>query len=128
MSKKTLKLSTLTLSPGEFFDRFTILVRKAKHEKDYEKRVDELVSILNKNGLPGELIHYICLLQMTNTDIWNMEYDIRMGKEGTLGEREVGRRALAIREENKHRIKGVNSINELFGDLRKETKFEHASQ
>lgn len=128
MSKKRMKLKTTTLSPGEFFDRFTILIRKSKYEDDYKKRVDEFITILNNNGFPGDLFYYVCLLQMANTDIWNMESDIRMGREGDLGTREVGKRALAIREENKFRVKGVNSINDIFGDPRKETKFEHASQ
>ena len=123
-----LKLTTTALSPGEFFDRFTILVRKAKFSGDYQERVDEFVKILIENDLPGEMIYNLCQLMMTNTDIWNLESEIRQGNELDLGLKEVGRRALNIRDENKRRIDVVNRLNAQFGDNRKETKHDHASQ
>jgi len=126
--KKTSKINTEYLSPGEFFDRFTIIIRKARFEKSYEGRLIEYLAIMKKNSLPSELLKNICILMMANTDIWNLESDIRMGKTPELGLKEVGERAIAIRNINRKRIQAVNRLNELFGDPRKETKFEHASE
>lgn len=124
------KFKTDLLSIGEFFDRFTIMIRKAKFEDTdhYKKRVEEYIKILNENGENGRLLYLLCKLQMLNTDIWNLEGELRQGKEGILGVREIGERALKIRDVNKERIETVNELNELFGITdRKETKFEHAS-
>lgn len=121
-----LKLTTLT--PGEFFDRFTITILKARYSDDYRQRVESLVDTLNQNELQGDLLYEVCSLMMVNTDIWNLEADIRQGEEGTLGLKEVGERALKIRNENKRRVGMVNTLNELFGDYTKETKHDHAAQ
>ena len=122
--------STKELTPGEFYDRFTILIRKAKFDpENYKARVDDFVGILNENGKNGVLMRLVCELQMANTDIWNLESAIRQGMEGELGLKEVGERALKIRVINSCRVKLVNEINEFFGiNDRKESKFEHASE
>ena len=126
---KKIYFITDLLSPGEFFDRLSIIIRKAKFDpENYSKRVDEYKSILDKNGLNGELLILLCKLQMVNTDIWNLESDIRLGKEGVLGITEVGARALKIREINAERIALENKLNELFGIEKKEIKIEHASE
>lgn len=122
------KFKTELLSPGEFFDRFTIVLRKSHFDnKNYLDRLQEYKGIINNNNLPAELLFLLCELQMVNTDIWNLESDIRKGKEGDLGKAEVGSRALQIRDFNKKRIGIVNKINELLGCGRKETKFNHVS-
>lgn len=117
------------LTPGEFFDRLTIIIRKAFYNpENYLPKLKEYIRLLNSNDLPGELIELICMLQMINTDIWNLESKIRKGKEGELGLTEVGKRALEIRDVNAKRIYSVNEINKIFGIEIKETKFDHASE
>ena len=123
------KFTTEELTPGEFFDRFTIIIRKALYDpKNYKPRVEKYVKLLSQNGYDGQLIKAICELQMANTDVWNLESEVRRGQESELGFAEVGKRALAIREKNKERIEQVNRINQLFGEKRKESKFDHASE
>jgi hypothetical protein len=67
-------------------------------------------------------------LYVINGKIWDLEADIRQGKEGILGLEEVGRRALAIRDFNGERIRLKNEITELVGEKYKEIKIDHASQ
>lgn len=59
----------------------------------------------------------------TNGRIWSLEADIRSGKEGILGLEEVGRRAIMIREQNKHRIEIKNGLMSY-----PEIKKDHASE
>ena len=63
-----------------------------------------------------------------NRKIWDLEADIRKGKENLLGLEEVGRRAIAIRELNKKRIAIKNQIVEETGSGFKDVKMNHASE
>jgi hypothetical protein len=70
---------------------------------------------------------YIDKLISINGEIWDLESDIRKGKEGELGLEEVGRRAIRIREFNKIRVGYKNIIVETFGEGYKDVKMNHAS-
>ena len=70
---------------------------------------------------------YIDKLITINGEIWDLESDIRKGKEGELGLEEVGRRAIKIREFNKIRVGYKNIIVETFGEGYKDVKMNHAS-
>lgn len=124
------KLDVPRLSVGEFFDKLTINIRKAQFgPKEYEKRVLEFLNVLDKNSFNGQFIRLICELQMINTDIWNLESEIRRGNEGNLGLVEIGRRSLIIRDYNTKRINRINELNRMFGqDEQCVKKFEHLSQ
>ena len=61
-----------------------------------------------------------------NGQIWDLEADIRNGKEGLLGLEEVGRRALKIRDLNAERIRLKNEIAKEHGGF-VEYKHNHAS-
>lgn len=121
------KFITKKMTPGEFLDRFTVMVQKAFHSEDYKKRLKDFIVILNKNGFDGELLKTICELQMFNVDIWITEDDIRKRKEGTLGLAEVGVRALRIRNCNTERLERVNRLNKLLGEKKQEEKFNYIS-
>lgn len=88
-------------------------------QKEYAKRVPEEIE--------SQVYDYLFQLKEWNGKIWDLESDIRKGKEGELGLEEVGRRALAIRDLNGERIKVKNQIAELFNEYL-EKKFNHASQ
>jgi len=115
--------------PGEFFDRFTILIKKtAVDSKNHSDLVLNYVKILKDNNLNGDLLQLICELQTANLDIWYLESEIRRGKEGELGLKEVGKRALAIREFNAIRVSKIDKINALFGVVNTERKVDHVSE
>lgn len=88
-------------------------------QKEYAKRVPEEIE--------SRVYDYLFQLKEWNGKIWDLESDIRKGKEGELGLEEVGRRALAIRDLNGERIRVKNQIAELFDEYL-EKKFNHASQ
>jgi hypothetical protein len=78
--------------------------------------------------LRASLDDLLVKLYTINGRIWNLESDIRQGKEGLLGLEEVGRRALAIRDFNGERIRLKNRITDLIGEKYKEIKIDHASE
>jgi hypothetical protein len=59
--------------------------------------------------------------------IWSLESDLRKGKEGKMTLREVGKRAIAIRNLNNKRVAEQNRLVEIFGGF-KNIKKDHASE
>lgn len=70
---------------------------------------------------------YIKRLYIINGEIWDLESDIRKGKEKILGLEEVGRRAILIREKNKIRVGIKNEMVEKYEEGFKDIKMNHAS-
>lgn len=112
------------MQKGDIFDKLSILILKITHGIEVEDIQDELCKLFLEfrvvNLKQAEV--FVQLLNVNNK-IWNLEADIRQGKEKKLGLAEVGRRALAIRYFNKKRIMLKNSISQY-----KELKINHASQ
>lgn len=116
-------LSPKRLSWGEFFDRYTILSRKASFDIDaFGKELLDFFMLIDSDIISADILNLVCLLMMKNTDIWNLESAIRKGEEGALGLVEVGKRAIKIREINDERIKLVNEINKRLGGEFKDKK------
>jgi len=116
----------------EILDRLSILKLKIErigepHLKieleEYEKAIEEFKArgIIIKDEWVEELYRI-------NSRIWDLESDIRKGKEKELGLEEVGRRAIAIRENNKKRVAVKNKIVEETGSGFKDIKMNHASE
>lgn len=100
-----------------------ILIESADYRTYYTKYVQS-ADLLLQEKLNTLLVN----LYVVNGEIWNLESDIRQGKEGMLGLEEVGRRAIAIRDFNKERIRLKNHITDLVGEKYKEIKINHASE
>ena len=116
---------------GEVLDRFAILRLKLERIKDknlipeyeaFKKAMNEY----KKNGVEIKQ-KWIDDLYEYNGKIWDLEFDIRRGKEGELGLEEVGRRAIAIRNLNNVRVNIKNKIAEETGVGFKDIKKDHAS-
>lgn len=116
---------------AELIDRMSI-------EKLKEERISNYKSNFGNDALrycfsiipdkqKSQLLGYFDDLYNWNGKIWDLESDIRQGKEGELGLEEVGRRAITIREFNKKRIEVKNEITKVFGGYQ-EIKHDHASQ
>jgi hypothetical protein len=71
---------------------------------------------------------YIEKLIEINGKIWDLESDIRKGKEKELGLEEVGRRAIEIRGFNKIRVGYKNEMVNLYGEGFEDIKMNHASE
>jgi len=107
---------------GEFLDRTSILLHKVQKigEKSYPefiKYAEELLLELPEENFT-EVIRGFRRLYNINGKIWELEYNIRMGEEKTLGYEEVGRRAIKIRNLNNERLKIQNEMIENFGGYR----------
>jgi hypothetical protein len=115
---------------GEILDRYSIAVLKkerANADNDIEL-IDLLKEIEDYRQKDSEFInHKINQLIEINGMIWDLESDIRKGREGELGLEEVGRRAIKIREFNKIRVGYKNDVVEVFGEGYKDIKMNQAS-
>ena len=115
---------------SEILDRYSIAILKkeranAENQQEIEDLTKEIESYKSTHNefvedLIGKLIEI-------NGKIWDLESDIRKGKEGELGLEEVGRRAIKIREFNKIRVGYKNDTVEVFGEGYKDIKMNHAS-
>lgn len=115
---------------NEMIDRCSILALKRERLPENEKLVAEcerFESELGKHVDQDTIKKHFALLKEVNGKIWDLESDIRKGKEGALGLEEVGRRALAIRDLNAERIRLKNVIAEELGEFG-DIKVDHASR
>lgn len=112
---------SIPISVADAADRWSIAL--LKHER-LGHSVDEAYE-MQKACLTADPL-LIDALYTANGKIWDLESDIRKGKEGELGLEEVGRRALAIRELNAQRIAIKNKIAATCGSFQ-EVKGNHAS-
>lgn len=124
----------MQMQVSDIMDRMSIL--QLKEERlgsklvecaDYREWYHAYTSSLDV-VLEEKLDSLLVELYIVNGKIWDLEADIRQGKEGLLGLEEVGRRALAIRDYNGTRIQLKNEISSLLKEKYKEIKIDHASQ
>lgn len=117
---------------SDMIDRLTILYLKVDHGEyalvtqleDFIIGVAEKVSKYD-TATRKEILDLKNSLFLSNRNIWNLESDIRQGKEGKLGIEEVGKRAIQIREFNKERVRLKNEIEKAAAIW--DVKLEHGS-
>lgn len=67
-------------------------------------------------------------LKRIHNEIWNLEAELKSGREAELALEEIGRRAIAIRDHNNKRVKLKNTIAEKLNCPVREIKKDHLSQ
>jgi hypothetical protein len=92
----------------------------------YEARYQELTAQLNTQQL-AQLASDIAEITRIHNTIWDLEWQLKSGVEQQLSLEEIGRRAIAIRDNNNRRIEFKNSIAALFGLEMREIKTDHLS-
>lgn len=115
---------------SEILDRYSIaILKRERADAENSKEINDLKSEIDKYSKEQyEFINQkIKDLIEVNGNIWDLESDIRKGKEGELGLEEVGRRAIKIREFNKIRITHKNNVVDYFGEGYKDIKMNHVS-
>lgn len=120
----------MQISPSDLLDRLSIVKLKLERlpsSNPVNNEFDALMEVAIEYFQNLELVRLYNNLYQVNGRIWDLEADIRQGKEKQLGLEEVGRRALAIRDLNKVRIDYKNEITELTQKGFKEIKINHAS-
>jgi hypothetical protein len=70
---------------------------------------------------------YLELIDVHNK-IWNLEAELKSGREAELDLAEIGRRAIEIRDWNRRRIEIKNTVAERLGSTVREIKADHLSQ
>jgi hypothetical protein len=109
----------------DLYDRYTIEL--LKNVRANAQNDDHLLVLKTEISSRGWVTDFISALFEINGKIWDLESDIRKGKEGELGIEEVGRRAIKIRELNNIRISIKNDVAKHFQEFG-ENKYDHASQ
>ena len=115
---------------GEILDRYSIaILKKERASAENQQEIDDLTQEIESYKKTHEefINEKIDKLIEINGMIWDLESDIRKGREGELGLEEVGRRAIKIREFNKIRVGYKNDVVEVFGEGYKDIKMNHAS-
>ena len=115
---------------GEILDRYSIAVlKKERASAENQQEIEDLTQEIESYKETHEefINEKIDKLIEINGMIWDLESDIRKGREGELGLEEVGRRAIKIREFNKIRVGYKNDVVEVFGEGYKDIKMNHAS-
>ena len=144
----------IEMSPGEVFDRYTILRMKSVAIKDPALRTEvskfsKEVERIFESDLPTNnvniklnrwnLTKFLLEIMEANAKIWVLEAAIRQEvrgdpearppntPNGDLSYEEIGRRTIAIRDYNRRRVAAKGSIDKLFGVF-PDVKVDHASE
>jgi len=110
---------------SEIVDRFSIAcLKNIRAGADNQSEIDLL-----RHEMSGynDIEEFSTKLFEINGKIWDLESDIRKGKEDELGLEEVGRRAIQIRELNKIRVGYKNEMVKKYEEGFEDIKMNHAS-
>ena len=76
----------------------------------------------------SEIVAEYQALKRIHNEIWDLEAELKTGREAELELEEIGRRAIAIRDHNNKRISLKNAIAEKLACPVREIKKDHLSQ
>ena len=135
----------MEMSPGEIFDRWTILRMKAEVSEGMveEMKRYEAAAVRTMWSRPADapndeahvpkVFNLVLILMESNAKIWMLEASLRKEfKEDAAAQEElaldeIGRRAMMIRDINTRRVGAKNEIDVMYGVVPDE-KVDHASQ
>ena len=110
----------------ELIDRLAIARLKFEITKENKLELDYYELQAGKFDLSLVAIDIDELVQI-HREIWNLEYLLKTGCEDQLSLEEIGRRAIAVRDGNRKRIRLKNGIAEKLNDPIREIKKDHLS-
>ena len=111
----------------ELVDRLAIAEVKFKRTKANE---EELLWYMNQ-ALRIDIsliVEEYEQLKTIHNEIWELEAELKSGREEELSLEEIGRRAIAIRDHNNKRVKLKNAIAEKLNCSVREIKKDHLSE
>jgi hypothetical protein len=112
---------------GEIIDRLSILTRKIYFgEEDAISEHRYLEQGLEAYGIDGKLITNTMRLTQMNIEIWNLENEMRRDNDNKMDLKEVGRRAIDIRDHNRKRVNYKTKLNTAYKGF-PELKVNHRS-
>ena len=111
----------------ELIDRLAIAEVKFQRTKANE---EELTWYQNQalNIDTSKIINEYEDLKRIHNEIWNLEAELKSGREAELALEEIGRRAIAIRNHNNKRVALKNAMAEKLDCPVREIKKDHLSQ
>ena len=111
----------------ELVDRLAIAEVKFKRTKANE---EELLWYMNEAMRIDltEIVDEYEDLKRIHDEIWELESELKTGREAELSLEEIGRRAIAIRDHNNKRVKLKNVMAEKLNCPVREIKQDHLSQ
>lgn len=128
-----MSVKKIAMPIAELCDRLTIAQLKLERLSDDEINKSELQKQIEyyESGVDTKnkvLVKLVLDLHEINGKMWDAEYAIRKGLDEDLGLKEIGRRALKIRDLNRVRVKVKNEITDVVGQPEfKDCKMNHAS-
>lgn len=118
----------MKMPASEMADRLSIAILKNERtDNDMSGEIETYWKYLKAREYPG-IESFVDKLKEVNGRIWDLEADIRQGKEVELGLEEVGRRAIAIRGLNKIRVGYKNEMVEIYNEGFRDIKVNHGSE
>ena len=111
----------------ELVDRYAIAFLKYNKTKANKEELDFYVARLQEYNT-STIVEELQELYEIHAQIWDLESQLKSGKENELPLEEIGRRAIAIRDLNNKRIKIKNSIAAKLGCAVREIKQDHLSE
>lgn len=111
----------------ELVDRYAIAFLKYNKTQANKEELDFYVKSLEEYDT-GAIVEELQELYEIHAQIWNLEAELKSGRENELPLEEIGRRAIAIRDLNNKRIKIKNSMAEKLGCTVREIKQDHLSE
>lgn len=114
----------------ELVDRYAIAKLKLdKTNGANQAEFDFYQKQLDASGYDIDLIsHDLDRLYDIHRQIWNLEAELKSGREYDLSLEELGRRAIMIRDLNNQRIQSKNGMAERLGCTVREIKQDHLSE
>ena len=111
----------------ELVDRLAIAEVKFKRTKANE---EELIWYMNQalRINISEIVNEYEDLKRIHDEIWELEAELKTGREAELALEEIGRRAIAIRDHNNKRVILKNAIAEKLNCAVREIKKDHLSE
>jgi len=111
----------------ELVDRLAIAEVKFKRTKANE---EELLWYMNEAIRINltEIVDEYADLKRIHDEIWELEAELKTGREAELSLEEIGRRAIAIRDHNNKRVKLKNVMAEKLNCPVREIKKDHLSE
>jgi hypothetical protein len=111
----------------ELVDRLAIAEIKFKRTKANENELLWYMNEAIRLDLTKIVDEYEDLKQI-HDEIWELEAELKTGREAELNLEEIGRRAIAIRDHNNKRVKLKNIMAEKLNCSVREIKKDHLSE
>lgn len=111
----------------ELVDRYAIAFLKYNKTKANKEELDFYVKQLEEYNT-STIVEELQELYEIHSQIWELESQLKSGKEKELPLEDIGRRAIAIRDLNNTRIRIKNAIAEKLNCKVREIKKDHLSE